>query len=281
MTDIIIIGGGPAGISAALTAMHRGKSALIISSAPEDSPLWRAEHIDNYPGVPGATGRELLTALTEHARRSGAGFMRGHALSVMPIGENFGVSVGPDFVEGRAVIIASGLARGKEFPGEREFMGHGVSCCATCDGMLYRGRRVAVIGLSADAPEEAEYLRSIGCLVEYFGPGRAKRYEIRGSERADTLVADGVEYPVDCVFVLRPGVAPDSLLPGLETEGGRIKTGPDMSTSVPGVFAAGDCTGAPYQVAKAAGEGNIAALAASKYIENKSKEETRDGDISS
>ena len=153
MTDIVIIGGGPAGISAALTAMHRGKSALIVSSAPEDSALWKAEHVDNYPGFHNATGAELLKALTEHARASGAGIVRGHALSVLPMGESFGVSVGADFVEGRAVIIACGLSRAKPFPGEAEFLGRGVSYCATCDGMLYRGRRVAVVGLAADAPE--------------------------------------------------------------------------------------------------------------------------------
>ena len=273
MTDIVIIGGGPAGISAALTAMHRGKSALIVSSAPEDSALWKAEHVDNYPGFHNATGAELLTALTEHARASGAGIVRGHALSVLPMGESFGVSVGADFVEGRAVIIACGLSRAKPFPGEAEFLGRGVSYCATCDGMLYRGRRVAVVGLAADAPEEAEYLRQIGCEVEYFDAKRARKYEIRGAERVSALLADGVEYPADCVFVLRPGVARDALLPGLETDGGAIRTADDMSTNIPGVFAAGDCAGAPYQVAKAAGEGNTAALSASKYIENKVRKE--------
>ena len=183
--------------------MHRGKSALIVSSAPEDSALWKAEHVDNYPGFHNATGAELLTALTEHARASGAGIVRGHALSVLPMGESFGVSVGADFVEGRAVIIACGLSRAKPFPGEAEFLGRGVSYCATCDGMLYRGRRVAVVGLAADAPEEAEYLRQIGCEVEYFDAKRARKYEIRGAERVSALLADGVEYPADCVFVLR------------------------------------------------------------------------------
>ena len=111
MTDVIIIGGGPAGVSAALTAMHRGKTALIVSSPPEDSPLWKAEHIDNYPGLPGVTGRELLQKLLLHAEGSGAKIMRGRVLSVLPMGGAFGVSVGSDFVQGRAVVIASGLSR--------------------------------------------------------------------------------------------------------------------------------------------------------------------------
>ena len=273
MTDVIIIGGGPAGVAAALTAMHRGKTALIVSSAPEDSPLWKAEHIDNYPGLPGVTGRELIEALLRHAEGSGAGLMRGRALSVLPMGKSFGVSVGSDFAEGRAVVIASGLSRAKPYPGEAEFLGAGVSYCATCDGMLYRGRKVAVIGLSADAPEEAEFLRSIGCEVEYFDAARAKRYEILGTERVEKLVADGVEYEVSCVFILRAGVAPGSLVPGLELDGPHIKVDAGMATSVPGVFAAGDCVGAPYQVAKAVGEGNIAGISAAKYVETILKEE--------
>lgn len=132
MTDVVIIGGGPAGVSAALTAMHRGKTALIVSSPPEDSPLWKAEHIDNYPGLPGVTGRELLQKLLLHAEGSGAQLMRGRVLSILPMGRSFGVSVGSDFVQGRAVVIASGLSRAKPYPGEAEYLGAGVSYCATC-----------------------------------------------------------------------------------------------------------------------------------------------------
>ena len=176
-------------------------------------------------------------------------------------------------MQGRAVILAPGLARSKPYPGEEEFLGRGVSYCATCDGMLYRGRRVAVVGLSAEAPEEAAYLRSIGCEVEYFDAGRAKRYEITGAERVTALRADGGEFPVEGVFIFRSGLAPDSLLPGLEVEGGHIVTRAGMATNIPGVFAAGDVAGAPYQAAKAAGEGCVAGLAACKYIESKTKEE--------
>lgn len=281
MTDIAIIGGGPAGISAALTARHRGKSALIISSPMEDSPLARAELIDNYPGFPEISGLELLRALSAHAEKSGVEFMRGRALSAMPLGESIGVSVGSDFVECRALILACGLSRAKPFPGENEFMGRGVSYCATCDGMLYRNRRVAVLGFSSDSREEADYLASIGCEVEYFDRSRAKNYVISGADRVETLSADGTDYKVDCVFILRSGVAPTSLMPALETENGVIRVSPDLSTSVPGVFAAGDCIGTPYQVAKAVGDGNTAALSASKYIENKIKEETTNGNKAS
>ena len=271
--DLVIIGSGPAGVSAALTARHRGKTALIVTTAPEDSMLWMAAHVDNYPGFHNATGADLITAFIKHAEAAGAKLMRGRALAVADLGGIFGVSVGADFVQGRSVVLAAGLTRAKPYPGEAELLGRGVSYCATCDGMLYKGRRVAVIGLSADAPEEAAYLRSIGCEVEYFDSARAKRYEIKGAERVEALAADGVEYAVDCVFIFRPGLAPDSLLPGLDTAGGHIVVSADMATNIPGVFAAGDAVGAPYQVAKAAGDGNVAGLSACKYVENLNQKE--------
>ncbi|NCB52235.1 MAG: NAD(P)/FAD-dependent oxidoreductase [Clostridia bacterium] len=271
MTDVVIIGGGPAGISAALTAAQRGKSVVIVASAPEDSLLWKAEKIDNYPGLPAVTGEELIEKVTAHAKSVGVEFIRGRALSILPMGDVLGVSVGSVFLDCGAVVLATGITRGRAFPGEKELLGAGVSYCATCDGMLYREKNVAVIGLSTDAVEEAEFLRGIGCKVEYFDEKRAKKYEIKGTERVEALVADGVTYPVEGVFVLRSGLAPDTLLPGLLTENGHIKVSADMSTSVPGVFAAGDCVNPPYQVAKAIGEGNISGISASKYVESKAK----------
>ena len=109
--------------------------------------------------------------------------------------------------------------------------------------------------------------------MEYFDSARAKKYAVSGAERVTGLTADGVEYPVEGVFIFRSGLAPDSLLPGLKTEGGHIAVDADMSANLPGVFAAGDVVGAPYQVAKAVGEGNLAGLSACKYVENKTKEE--------
>ena len=273
MTDIIVIGGGPAGISAALTALHRGKTAAIVSTSPEDSPLWKAEKINNYPGLPEMTGADMLRAMLAHAESAGAVMIRGRALSVLPMGKTFGVSVGADFYECRAVVVAAGLSRAKPFPGETEHLGAGVSYCATCDGMLYRNKRVAVISLSADGPEEAEYLRSIGCDVEFFDAGRAKKYEITGDGRVEALFADGEKYDVSGVFIFRSGVAPDSLVPGMVTAGASITADKDMATSVPGVFACGDCLGAPFQIAKAVGEGNTAGISAARYIENTAREE--------
>ena len=123
---------------------------------------------------------------------------------------------------------------------------------------------VAVIGAGKEAVEDADFLEGIGCTVLRFRENG--KYEIRGGMKADRVVFRGEEHPVDGVFIIKDTVSVTRLVPGLDYENGGIVTKRDMSTSVPGVFAAGDCTGKPYQLAKAAGEGNIAALSACEYL---------------
>lgn len=263
MYDIIVIGGGPAGISAALTARNRGKSVAVIANKAETTNLYKAEKVTNYPGFSGS-GAEMEDFFRRQLSESGAEIIEGRALNAMPLGKSFGVAVGSDFHECKSVIICTGISRSPLCEGETEFLGRGVSYCATCDGMLYRGKTVAVIGDGEECERDAEFLESIGCTVLRF-PGKTK-IEIKGGMKADTLTADGEEYKTDCVFILTDKVTSASLIPGIETENGVIKVDRRMKTNVPGVFAAGDCTGAPYQVAIAAGEGNMAALSACEYI---------------
>ena len=270
-TDILILGGGPAGLSAWLSCHARGLSARLITNPPEHSNLAKAERVDNYPGFAGVSGKELLGAMYAGAQSLGLEPLYGRVTALMALGDRFMASVGQQVYTARALILATGMAPPLQYPGEAEFLGRGVSYCATCDGMLYRGRRVAVIGLAADAEEEAQFLRSIGCEAEYFDRSRAKRYEILGTDRVTALKADGVEYPADGVFILRDSIKPESLLPGLETDGPHIRVDEAMRTSLPGVFAAGDCTGRPYQIARAAGQGNIAALTAADYVKTERK----------
>jgi thioredoxin reductase (NADPH) len=136
--------------------------------------------------------------------------------------------------------------------------------------MLYRGKTVAVVGDGEEAGHDADFLESIGCTVHRFE--KNGKYEIRGGTKAETLVYAGEEYRVDGVFIIKDTVSVTKLVPGLEYADGAIVTDRQMRTNVPGVFAAGDCTGKPYQLAKAAGEGNIAALSACTYIDSKRKE---------
>lgn len=269
MFDIIIIGGGPAGNSAAISAINRGKSVAVVTNGVETSSLYKAEKVTNYTGIVEMSGKEMAELFRSQLENSGAQIINGRALSVMPMGESFGVAVGSDFYMGRAVIIAAGITREKLYPGEGEFLGRGVSYCATCDGMLYRGKTVALIGNSKEALHDADFLEGIGCNVLRFE--KNLRYEIRGDKKADTLIIGGEEYKTDCIFIIKDTVSVSKLLEGLEYANGGIVVDRGMRTNIPGVFAAGDCTGKPLQLGKAVGEGNIAALSACEYIDSMNK----------
>ena len=262
--DVLIIGGGPAGLSAAVNVRARGKTALVVSNPLEENPLWRSAQVDNHLGFPGVSGRQMLEAFRAHAEQSGAEFAEGKVLNTVFAGDRWYVSVGSEVREGRALVLAAGVARGKKFPGEAEFLGRGVSYCATCDGMLYRNRPVAVLGFSDSARKEADFLRSIGCAVTYFD--RPKSCVIQGGEAVESVTCDGKTAAVDAVFLLRPTVAPADLFQGLETENGYVTVDRRMTTNLSGLFAAGDCTGGPLQVAKAVGEGLIAGQSAAAFV---------------
>ena len=267
--DVIIIGGGSAALSAAMTCQARGKRTAVVANSAETTNLYKAERIANYPGAENVTGRELAELFRRQLDSCGADIITGRALSVMPLGESFGVAVGNDFYTCAAVILAVGITRENLYPGEAEVLGRGVSYCATCDGMLYRGKTVAVIGSSAEAKEDAAFLEGIGCRVLRFEENL--RYEIKGDGRAEKLVAGATEYDIDCVFIIKESISVAKLEPGLDCSKAGIVTQRNMATSVPGIYAAGDCTGRPYQLAKAAGEGNVAALSACEYIDKKEK----------
>ena len=192
-------------------------------------------------------------------------------------------TVGSQVYQGRALILAPGVVRQNKYPGEEALLGRGVSYCATCDGMLYRGKAVVVVGRSPEAPTEANYLRSIGCKVTYVAPVRPEgldeeipfvpgnRLTVLGEGAVTGVETGGQTIPCAGVFILRPAVAPADLLPGLATENGVIWTDRFMATNLPGVFAAGDCTGLPHQISKAVGEGLTAALTACRYLDEKQK----------
>ena len=261
--DVLVIGGGPAGLSAAQNVRARGKTALVVSNPLEENPLWKAKEVDNYLGLPRLSGAELLTAFQRHAESSGAEFLEGRALSALRSGEDWYVSVGNTMVQGKAVVLAAGVVRGKKLPGEAELLGRGVSYCATCDGMLYRGKRVAVLGWTPSAEKEAAFLEGIGCQVLYLD--KPRDCAIRGAEKVEAVTCGGVTEAVEAVFLLRPAMAPGDLFPGLETGGGFVAVDREMRTNLPGVFAAGDCTGGPLQVSKAVGEGLTAGQKAAAF----------------
>lgn len=275
MFDIAVIGAGPAGYSAAINARKRDKSIVVIGQ--NTGWLTRAAHIGNYPGLPDISGQGLLDAMITQAEAMGAQLRPGVVHQILPMGESFALSLGADFLEARRVILCTGARQPRLLPGENELLGRGVSYCGTCDGMLYRGKRVAVIAQGPEALSEANFLASLCESVTFFGkPNGAldsriavsdqKPEAILGEARATGLRAGGTDLPFDGVFIFREALALSSLLPGLKMDGAFIRVDRQMRTSVPGVFAAGDCTGAPLQVAKAVGEGCVAALCAAQEL---------------
>ena len=270
--DVLVIGGGPAGLSAAVNVRARGGSVLVVSNPLEENPLWPAKVVDNHLGMPAMSGAEMLRTFRAHAERAGVEFRTGKVLSSIAMGDTWYVSIGTDMENARAIVLAAGVARGKKFPGETEFLGRGVSYCATCDGMLYRGKEVAVLGYNDSAREEAEFLSGIGCRVTYFD--EPKRCVIEGTTVVERVTCDGETVPVEAVFILRPTMAPTELFPGLAVEQGYVTVDRKMATNLPGIFAAGDCTGGPLQVSKAVGEGLVAGQSAAIYAAELKRKET-------
>ena len=275
MFDIAIIGAGPAGYSAAINARKREKSVLLVGQS--GGWLARAERIDNYPGMYGVSGPDMLAAMRAQAEEMGAQIRPGVVHQVMDMGGTFALSLGADFIEAKKVILCTGAKQPRLLPGEEEFLGRGVSYCGTCDAMLYRGKRVAVIAQGPEAVHEANFLMSVCGEVVYFGSADEaldSRITVRGEKpeavlgdmKVTHLRAGGEDMPFDGVFIFREAMALSALLPGLAMDGAFIRVDRQMKTSIPGVFAAGDCTGLPLQVAKAVGEGCIAALCAAQEL---------------
>ena len=203
--------------------------------------------------------------------------------SIMSFGEHYAIMAGSEFYEAKAIILATGIANVGTLPGELDFVGRGVSYCATCDGGLYRGKTIAVICNNARFEHEVEYLANLAEKVFYFpqypkkdvGLHLMDNIEIieeraKGFVGEDRLQAiefhDGDKLYVDGVFCLRDSVALATLLPDIATEKGHIVVDRAMATNLKGVYAAGDCTGRPYQYTKAVGEGNVAAHSVIEYL---------------
>ena len=272
-TDVLIVGGGPAGCAAALTLRSRNKTVVLCDSGA--SALLRAHRVDNYPGMPEASGADMAAAFQRQAAAAGAQFIPHPVRQLLPMGASFSALVGEDILTADRVILAVGVPRRASLPGESEGVGRGVSYCATCDGMFYRGRQVAVLGGFEEAVGEANFLATLAEKVRYLPTaphdtsglsdkitlltGRARAVVLTDGH-VTRLQVDDTVYPADGVFILRPASPPDQLLPGLKMEGSRIWTDSRLQTSVPGVYAAGDAAGAPYQVSHAVGQGCLAAL---------------------
>lgn len=283
MTDCIIIGSGPAGISAALTLKANGKEFLLFGSAALSEKIEKAEKIRNYPGLSNVSGKEFCAALQRQLAEAEIAVTEEKVTGVYALKDKFGVATAQGgYYESRTVILACGVESVKIIEGETEFVGRGVSYCATCDGFLYKGKTIGVLCTSKRLEHEIFYLADFAEKVYVFpiyknveisGENieiiRKMPQKIVGEKRVEKLVFADFELPVDGVFALRESVSPATLVSGLEMEDAHVKIARDTSTNLAGCFAAGDCTGRPYQYAKAAGEGNVAAHAVSEFLAKK------------
>lgn len=272
MLDIAIIGAGPAGLSAAINAAQRNKKVKVFGRNISSSLLYSAENVDNYLGMSEVTGRDMMNTFYNHAVKKGVEIQEGRVLQIFMMEDYYALNVDNEFVEAKAVIIASGLNVNRSLPGEAEYLGKGVSYCATCDGMLYKNKTVIVIGESKEGEADAEFLNEI-CSKVYYIPlyadaveissgieilsGKAER--VLGDEFVKAVEVDGNLITCDGAFFIKKTTPVTSLVDGLEMEGNTIKVNRVMETNLKNIFAAGDCTGRPFQVSKAVGEGLIAA----------------------
>ncbi|HCQ28481.1 MAG: NAD(P)/FAD-dependent oxidoreductase [Eubacterium sp.] len=287
--DIAIIGTGPAGISAAITAKLRNKNIILFGNKDLSDKINKAHSIKNYTGLPNVTGEELAAALKNHLNDLDIEITEKRVNAVYSMGEYFALQVGKEMIESKTLIIATGVTASKTLKNEDEFLGRGVSYCATCDAHFCKGKDVAVIAYTKEAEEDALFLSEVCSSIKYFPLYdisneifdkygniqiiKDKPIGFAGNMKAERIICENSSYDAFSTFVVRNNISADKLVPGLKTDGTHIIVDLQMETNIKGLFACGDIAGKPYQYIKSAGQGNIAALSAVAYLANKSKGE--------
>jgi len=287
---IIIIGAGPAGIQAAIHAA-RSKVEVTIIGKLENSAM-SGTHVENYFAVPGkADGSEMLRTGLEQAVSFGAEHIGENVIAMRRSADSFTVTTeNGSEVSAKAVILAPGLSRKKlNIPGEKEFFGKGVSYCAACDCNFYKGKRVAVIGDESEAAASAELMTSYASKVFWVTNDTKasetmikkakdagveiiskKAAEIIGTDRVTGIrFADTSTINADGVFIELGARSSSDLAMDIDITpniDGTISVNERCGTSVAGVYACGDVTGRPWQIAKAVGQGAVAGMNAAEYV---------------
>jgi thioredoxin reductase (NADPH) len=307
MYDLIIIGGGPAGLTAGIYAVRSGLSTLILERSEISGQIALADIVENIPGFPSISGVELMERFKSHAQEAGVETKITDVLSVRSEGGEKIVSTDSGDLESRAVIIATGAnPKHLNVPGEKELISKGVSYCATCDGPFFRNKTVAVVGGGNSAITDALFLSRIARKVyvihrkdrlraskilqdrAFASPNiefifNSRVTEIVGSKgeirRVEKIILEDVksslisELAIDGVFIYI-GIHPNTEIANVEkNEDGYIKTNSLLETSEKGVYAAGDCRDTNiWQVVAAVRDGALAASSAHEYIESLSEQ---------
>lgn len=278
--DIAVIGGGPAGISAAVTAASKGRKVVLFEAHGFSPRLRSVEKVTDYMGIPDVSGNKLMDIFVEHLRMTDTDVVEEKIIALKEVGEGFELGTPSGVYEADAVVLATGISRSELLPGEKEFLGRGVSYCAKVDGMNYKGKKVVAIATVHDALAEVEYLADICEHVFFFPrytgfvPPKKKNItvvletplEITGTDKVTGLHTDSDFFSVQAVFMFRASDPLNSFLPGLQIRGRSVYVDDQAETNIEGVFAGGDCTGQPWQCNRAAGQGQKAALSAIRYL---------------
>lgn len=295
--DVIIIGGGPAGLAAGIYAKRGMLNALLIEKVGIGGQIMKTHLLENYPGFPEISGMELMQKMEEHVKKFELEIKFTEVQEIRDGGDIKTVVTLEGELETKTVIIATGTnPRKLGVPGESKFMGRGVSTCATCDGFFFSGKDVALVGGGDSAIVEALFLTKMVNKVyvihrrdelraEKINQERAFKnpkiefvwnsnvQSIEGTDTVEKVIVrnkvteEVTELDVGGAFIY-VGVEPDTGFVDADKDAtGFLVTGPDLSTSIPGIFAAGDCrTTLLRQVATAVGDGALAAISAERYI---------------
>ncbi len=278
--DIAIIGTGPAGLSAAINAKIRNKTLVLFGPENLSDKVSRAPQIENYLGLPRVSGVEIVADFRAHLEDMAIETTDRRIQTVYAMGDYFALLDSDNAMwEASAVVLATGWAQDKPLPGEEEFLGRGLGYCATCDAALYKGKKVVIVGYNEESVEDANFVEEIAGEVVFVPMGvdtatlkdtiklyYGKPKAIEGDTQARKLVLDTDTLEADGIFLIKNSSRPTQLVPGLANADGKVVVDRNMATNIPGLYAAGDVTGGHYQYMKSAGEGQVAALEAVKYL---------------
>lgn len=277
---LLIIGAGPAGVSSALTAASRAAKLVLIDRFSPMERVTAFGRIANYPGLGLTTGQRVAEAFRSHLEAMKVNVQQEYITKIFPEVGYYQAYGRNKVYRASAVILSSGIVYEKKIEGEEPLVGRGVSYCLTCDGLLYAGKKVGVLAESKEGEAEAISLQQdFHCQVLFYTAYTptpelplTKVYPKLWPERLEktagglTIISSQSRQEVEGLFIFRAAASPAELLPELAYKDGHLVVDRSMQTNKPGLFAAGDCTGRPYQMAKAVGEGQIAALSALHYL---------------
>ncbi len=280
--DCAVIGTGAAGVSAALTLKALNRDFVLIGNPKLSFKVRAAEKIKNYPGLICVSGGDMCASFLKQLDGEGIKITDGKVSGVYPSDNGYTVMCGGETYEAKTVILATGVETVKPVAGEAEFLGRGVSYCAVCDGFLYRDKIIAVYIEGEEELADLQLLQGYARTIHLFCNRKSVKFEannvvreqgaitaIEGDMRVRAVKSGEKRIEVDGVFMLKQSVAADRLVHGLKSDGASVIVDRQGRTNLDGVFAAGDCTGRPYQYAKAVGEGNVCAYSVNAFLNKK------------